>query len=451
MIGRRITSLAVLCCVALLISACATYRPEPLPTSADLKHDPAALTIKAERLRIPGLQPHPLDLSKGLDMTTTVMLAVLNNPALKAAHAHAHVASAELFNAGLLPDPKLDGEIGFPIGGGDNPPNSYFVGLSQELRSIFTRSTAKEAASAKVRSVNLEILWQEWQVAEKARMLFVRRQSETELRAVYAEVRDLYQRRYRRDWSAVHAGDLTISQAATDLAALNNAENRLRKLDREADGNAHELNALLGLTPDVTLRLAGNVALPVPSVSELQAAQTQLPSRRPDLLALQVGYQSQEAALHRAVLEQFPSIKVGVFGARDTDNVRTVGIGVSLNLPLFNRNRGNIAIQQATRDQLRAEYQARLDEAIGEAHRLWRATELLHNQLDATEKRLPELENLVSEGQASYTAGNLDDRSYIALRTHLLDARSEAIQLKESLGEARVALETLLGMSLDGD
>lgn len=50
-----------------------------------------------------------------------------------------------------------------------------------------------------------------------------------------------------------------------------------------------------------------------------------------------------------AVLAQFPALNVGLTRARDTSGLYTVGFGLSLSPPIFNRNRGNIAIEDATR------------------------------------------------------------------------------------------------------
>ncbi len=59
--------------------------------------------------------------------------------------------------------------------------------------------------------------------------------------------------------------------------------------------------------------------------------------------------------MREAVLAQFPSLQIGVTRASDTvgdrsdvgNTVHTLGIGATLNLPLFDRNQGNIAIQRS--------------------------------------------------------------------------------------------------------
>ena len=49
--------------------------------------------------------------------------------------------------------------------------------------------------------------------------------------------------------------------------------------------------------------------------------------------------------------------------ASDNSNIRSVGLGVSIDLPIFDRNQGAIATETATRQKLFDEYTARVFEA----------------------------------------------------------------------------------------
>ena len=56
--------------------------------------------------------------------------------------------------------------------------------------------------------------------------------------------------------------------------------------------------------------------------------------------------------MRAAVLAQFPRVNIGFSQLRDTTNVVTSGFGVTIDLPVFDRNQGHIAIERATRKQL---------------------------------------------------------------------------------------------------
>jgi cobalt-zinc-cadmium efflux system outer membrane protein len=169
-----------------------------------------------------------------------------------------------------------------------------------------------------------------------------------------------------------------------------------------------------------------------------------LPKRRPDLLALQAGYQSQEAKVRSAVLSQFPSLSIGISQGRDTGDVTSIGLGVTLNLPVLNRNRGEIAIQRATRAQLGQAYQARLDQTYNEVDLLEKRQDLIAHQLAALREKLPILQGMVEEATLAYEAGNIGSLTYINMANTLLNKRLEAVDMEQSLWEIRIALDTLL-------
>lgn len=425
---------------ALAVCGCAHYRPEPLPTAPDLQTTPE-LTVPARQFWLPGLAPHSVP-AQGLDETTVVMLAVFNNPDLKAARLQAGVASAQMLEAGLLPDPQVDANFAtsaLNYGG--------VLGVSEQIQALITRGAAKAAAKDAARQVNLEILWQEWQVAEKARELFIQMRADQQLHSIFVSTQSLLEDRYQRDQAAMQRGDETAGVVAADLNAVADADTNLRQLETEVNTNRHSLNALLGLRPETELHLIGSVAAPAITKQDFERAAASLPQHRADLLALQAGYQSQEETLRRAVLAQFPGLSAGVEMERDpVEGVNAIGPQVSMTLPLFNRNRGQIAIQKATRELLRQTYQARLDTARSQADEVWNATEIMERQLKDLDAQLPLLEKTAESARQSLQEYNVNAPLYMTLESNLLAKRAEAIRLRASLQSARSALSTLLGL-----
>lgn len=426
--------------LAFAVCGCAHYRPEPLPAAPDLQKTPE-LTVPARQFWLPGLTPHRVA-PQGLDEITVITLAVFNNPDLKAARLRAGVAQAQLLAAGLLPDPQVDANFAtsaLNYGG--------VLGLSEEVQALLTRGAAKSAAGAAVQQVNLEILWQEWQVAERARELFIEIRMDKQLQEVLSSARSLLEDRYRRDQAAMQRGDETQGIVAADLNALADADTSQRQLETETNANRHALNALLGLQPEAQLHLTGQTTAPSVTEDEFERELASLPQRRADLLALQAGYRSQEEALRRAVLAQFPALSAGVEFERDpVEGVNAIGPQVSMSLPLFNRNRGQIAIQKATRELLRQTYQARLDGAQSQADEVWRATKILERQAKDLDGQLPLLEKSADSAQQGMQEYNVNAALYVTLESNLLTKRAEAIRLHASLDSARSALNTLLGL-----
>ncbi len=97
---------------------CAFYHPRPLDERAvkeSLKApDKDRIRVQARELKHPILKPIDLDLAKGLTPEGAAVLAVLANPALKAARDKKGVAAAQLLQAGILSNPQLSYNLDFP-------------------------------------------------------------------------------------------------------------------------------------------------------------------------------------------------------------------------------------------------------------------------------------------------------------------------------------------------
>lgn len=440
---RPLRALSIPIFAALCLTGCATYTPHPLHEQPDLIDLPAALTIDPRTLPLPALRKHRFDPSNGLDMTEVAMIAVVNNPDLKAERRKADVAGAQLFDAGLLPDPQISASLDHPMGNGPGLTDAYGVGLNYDLMTLITHGTQEDVAAEAKHQVELNLLWREWQVAQQARELYVKAAYDAQRLRLLGHARQLYTRRYARSSQAFKNGNLTLDVAGTDLTALLDANTRLNQAQRQQNQTLHDLNALLGLTPDTQLKLTppGQAGKPDTDPALLKT----LPKRRPDLLALRAGYRSQEARVRRAVLSQFPSLSIGFTRARDTGDVNTVGLGITLNLPVLNGNRGAIAIERATRAQLRQEFQARLDQTRGQIDTLEQQYGLIDEQIRRIDANLPELNGMVAKAEHAYDAGNIDALTYLNMQNTLINKQLERVDLEESLWDTHIALDTLLG------
>lgn len=430
--------------LALTLSGCATYRPLPLPRGPDLLPAFPAPSAPA---------PTP---AKRLDLDDLARFAVDHNPNLRAQRVALGVSRAELYTAGLLPDPQ------FSIGG-EHPTtrapgliNAGIVGLGYDLGALLTRGTTREAARRHLAQARLNLAWSEWQTAQQARMLGLAIWTAQRKRAVLEDALARYRHRRAQSSAALKAGDATLLQAGPDLTALLDATGKLAQLEQTASDDAHGLRALLGIDPHVPLVGVGPSAAEA-AASELltpAAAQAELAGvaqRRPDLRALAAGYAAQEARLRGSVLAQFPAITLGLTRGRDTSAVYTNGLSLSLSLPLFSGARGAIASDRATRRQLRAEYQARLDQTTADVAQLLDTTAIGAAQRTQLERHLPTLQAMVRQARVAYARGDMDALAYLNLEQTLTDQRLVQIDLTNRLLAARIALDTLLALPLPGD
>jgi len=415
------------------LGGCAVYSPQPLP-----RHDDLAAHLTAQ-------QPAPLD------MNAVATLAVLNNPDLRTARAKLGVAAAQAFAAGILPDPQFNYSADHPtdrVGPTDyRAPlfNAYGYGLSVDLQALLTYRSRRSAAHAAFRQARAYLLWEEWQTVAQARTLFVMQSIADERRAFLAPATRVYAAAAARSARALAEQNITLDQAGADLDLETAVATQLGVAERGALLAAAGLHTLLGIRPDVSVTLATLGAPVVPTRSTVRAALARLPRTRPDLRALQAGYRSEEAQLRVAVLSQFPNIVVGFARARDTSNVHTTGFTVALTLPIFDRGRGNIAIQRATRTQLRADYLARLDQATGAGWQLWREMRELDAENRALDGRLPQLRASALAAERAFRAGNFPVGSYLAAVSAYLGARGTHLDLLQNLWADSIAFAAITG------
>lgn len=438
----------VACLLAAAVSGCASYEPKPLGTRPDMLDSPAHITVDPSQMPLAELAAHRFDPSDGLDSDEVAMLAVANNPQLKLARDDAGIARAQAFAAGLLPDPQVSLTRDFPTNGTAGNTSAFNAGLGYDVNALLLRSAKVGAAQAQQRKVDLNLLWQEWQVVSQARLLFVRSLQQERLLRVLNQSRAVFATRYRHAQEALKNGNMTLDAVTASLTALQDVERQINDRARRVSRNRLALNQLLGLAPDVKLDLVGETALPALDAHEVTALLPKLAERRPDLMALQAGYQSQEFRFRQAIMAQFPALNIGLTRARDTSSLYTLGFGITLSLPIFNRNQGNIAIERATRRRLYDEYQQRLNTTYSEVYGILEQQGLLEKQLAGVNGTLITLDELARNGETALKAGNLGEPAYSNLRAGLLSKRLEAITLEQQILEQRIAIQTLLGSKL---
>jgi outer membrane protein TolC len=437
-----------MCCLAVV--GCATYRPLPLGPVTELPGRPAQIQVDTRSLPFHVLATHPFDPRDGFDEIEVATLAVVNNPDLKLARDDLAVSHAQAFAAGLLPDPQL--ALAGDLSNSDAGPGatrSFSFGLSYDIGALIGRAAGRRAAQADVQKTDLALLWQEWQVASQARLAFVRLTHGRRVLAVLDANRKLFADRAARTALAAQRGLLTSDAVLPNLTALQDIDKQTYDLQRQLSQTAHDLNALLGLDARFDLHLQDGTAAVFADEVMADAALAELPRRRPDLRALEAGFAAQDQRYRAALLAQFPALNVGLTRSRDNSNVYSNSLGITLSLPLLNRNRGNIAIEQATRQKLHDEYQVRVQSARNEIRAILDQQRLDRAQLERIDTALAQLEPTIQRSDLAARAGLIDALAYANARAALLAKQAERITLQQQIAEQRVALQTLLGIAPD--
>jgi outer membrane protein TolC len=262
------------------VAGCASYTPLPLAVKAQPQE------------RVEALQ-YTTALPQRLSVEDVALLAVQNNPDLLAARTQRGIAQAQVLAAGILPNPSLSATYGYVLSG-PGTTNPITLALSEDLRALVARSSKRRVAQQSARAIDASLLWEEWQTIAKARLQAVDLiEGEQQRRALRQSVA-LLSERTARGREALARGDSTLVALLPDLSAAADARKRLDDLERQQETRRRDLNAMLGLAPQASLWLEERIALPPIDADAVRRGLGSLAERRPDLLALQLGYRSQE-------------------------------------------------------------------------------------------------------------------------------------------------------------
>ena len=430
--------------LALLLGGCAVYRPLPLNPHARAPERAGDIKVAPSVLRLFPPRRHRFNPERGLDMTDVAILAVANNPRLKLARDERGIAHAQAFAAGLLPDPVLDLAHATPTAGPAET-SPFALGLSYDVAALLAHPLATRAANASAREVDLNLLWMEWQVIGAARQLYVRDVYQAKIRTLLRKEASVLARRHAQLVAASKLGDVSQSVVAADLARLQGVETRLHASERRLLKTRQDLDALLGLSPRARLQLRGPADVPTLDQKTVMRALDGLPHHRPDLLALQAGYASADARYRQAILEQFPAIRIGFTRARGADAIYTRGFQVSLTLPIFNRNRGNIAMAKATRKDLHDQYAFRLEQARAQVEQILQDRNLLMRQRKELEDAAGSTSATMRRLRAAARPGDVSNAAKAQLQANACDRRVALLGVEEAMLEQKVALLVLVG------
>ena len=425
------------------LGGCAQFKARPLAQGPDLATSASSLSVDISRIRLAALPPHPVDPARGVDPTDAAILAVLNSPDLAAKRAATHVSAAQVFSAGLLPDPQVVLSADTPV----HPRGlvtAYGITPTIDVTALITHSAVLKAAKATARQANLDLLWSEWSIAQQARQYAVTALIDDEKAAVLAQMDAELSERARQSGLALSRHDVTATVAGADLAARIDADVLLAAARRDAEKARGQLNAVIGLSPSVRLALIDSAGPYDPDPAAVETALAALPHRRPDLLALQAGYESQNANLRKAILMQFPLLNLGYSRQRDTSAILTSGIAATVTLPIFNRNRGDIAVQSATREQLAQEYQARLDQGAADVAQARADLDAELAILDRLQADVPRLQAEARRARPAFARGDMDSAAYLALDEATLRAVVALSDARLARRLADIGLETVL-------
>src|SRR5947208_4352633 len=290
------------------------------------------LRIPASRFQNRSREQLSIDLRRGIGPDDAATIALYSNPALRAIRDRRGLAVAQLIQARILPNVVVSYARDYVTGGNTaGATTAYNFTAGWEFSALVPFLPKQTAARKNLGSVDLDIAWQEWQIAANAgtgvyRVLGLDAQTRQarEANRGLQESTDAMRK-------ALEAHDLAAVEASSQ-----DSRATMLSLEQDFEHQRLGLNKILGVQPETHVRLRSGLTLPThlepPDEADLLA---NIESRRLDLLGLRQGYQSQDATVRAAILAQFPKLSLAFTRAGRTVTCNHCSVAAELWLVLI--------------------------------------------------------------------------------------------------------------------
>ena len=383
--------------------------------------------------------------------------ALTSNRELQAARESLKQAEARMTQARLRPNPTLDvnGATDAVFSGeGDN---TVSVMVSQPLELGGKRAKRINVEQASIDLAKAQIANSERELRGRVRALFVEAKGASSRLEMLDRIEKLNQQTVNVMDVRLRSGDASRLDSQLLLAQTNQARVQRLAAQNQLSATLIQLQTLGGITPGDPISLRQDTVAEF--TGSEQAAITQALENRPDLKAAQLREAMEEAGIVLARAQAIPNASIGVGYGRESIPITTVGspklsfdrdnvlqFGVSIPLPFFNHEQGNIAEAASRRSQARLEREA-LETSIRQEVLLdYRRYQAARQSVDVLQTGVVKPNQDSSQiVQLAYRLGELRLLDVISQERMVVDAESSFIDAQNEHDKALADLLLAIG------
>lgn len=380
---------------------------------------------------------------ENLTLEQAIELAERQHPQLAEAHALVAAAAGRAQQSGTLPNPELIvGAQQLPLDRDASNQREYVAGIAQPipLGSRLSKARDAELLEREVRVRGLEVVRRD--LRKRVHSAFATALYQEQAYQTQSQIAHYSERAVALTKARVAAGDTVPEDLARVEMEFARTQVELRRAATMREQSQFALAAAMGDTNLKVKSLAGSLDTTF-ELPTLESLATSL-SAQPELQLAEAGVRASNARVDLARAERIPDVKVeALYHRLEGTKENTVDIGLSIPLPLFDRNQGKL--REARAEVAAAEARSRLTEnelnlRLRESHA--QLTSALATTRALQTEILPRAEAILKAAEARYAAGD-------ASLTELLPARRDwaALQLShlESLRDVMQAWAEVSG------
>ncbi len=276
-----------------------------------------------------------------LTVEAAVDHALKNNSGLQALRLEEESAKGRNEKARLLlmNNPTIEGSISKkdrPAEEGGGKFTNYGFKLSQEFEIAGQRSARIDVSEKEIIRVQSEIRDKERLLISDVKDAFTKALALKKKNDLAREIVRLHEELLGYTKIKFEAGELSGLDVNLSEVELSKVKKDLLQAERECRASLLALKGLLGLSPDMSYAVEGDLPSEAPTMPDREAMKALALSNRPDSKAAAFEMEKTQSALDLIKKEAVPNITLSGFYDKDEGN-NEVGLAISIPLPLFDR------------------------------------------------------------------------------------------------------------------
>lgn len=379
--------------------------------------------------------------TQALTLDQALQTAFANNPDLAAAQWDIGIAQGERLQAGLMPNPEVSWEAE------DTRRNSRTttVMINQAIEIGGKRGARIDVASRTQEAAAIELERKRNVLRADVIQAFYTSSTAQQKLLLSRQSLALAERGLRVAEGRIDSGKSSPVEGTRAQVQLSEVRLAVRRAERD-EANAYQQLAQMMGAPLPTFARVGDADLPLPAVPESARLLARLGDTA-ELRLAKLHIDQREASLGLEKAQRIPDLTVSV-GSQysELERERVNVVGLSMAIPLFNRNQGNVLAAARRADQardlrnanelrLRSEIQASLDQ--------WSTANTDVQSFNKT--ILPAAQRAVDTATRGFEMGKFNFLDVLDAQRTLIAARSQYIQSIAETTDAWVRLERIFG------
>lgn len=386
--------------------------------------------------------------------TALVRQALANNPELKFYAAEIAAAKGTLKTAGTMRNPELNTEAGYKntrgnSGGPSGEGATWAISVNQTFEYPGRIAFRKAIAQGEIALAELHLQQFRLTLAARVRTLAYNISIAQERSLAAREVADRFQALSDVLAQRPVAGVTPLLETRIIDANTLNFRRQEREAELAVKTAVPELNQLCGRPAAAALKVnAGELNLLQMSLQTLVDAAR---ANAFDIRIRQAELAQQGFKVALAKNERFPAIAVGPYYSQEnaTDKEQRAGIGISLPLPLWDQNIGNIETSRAREEQARASLLATQREVERRVTQSAATFEAKRKQIAAWQAdTVAKFREAAELADRHYRLGAVALQVYVETQKQYFEIVGALQELKKDTLQAAQEVESLTGLKL---